>query len=142
MAEIKLDADTLRLMTLFENVTTASVRDCVEEEDRITFVVGDGEVGKAIGKQGANLHKLRDILKKDVEVVGWSADRQKFLQNLFHRYKVEKIEVQERGDGSVRARVKVDPREKGRAIGREGRNIKLARELARRHHNVDDVSLD
>lgn len=142
MGEIKLDADTLRLMTLFENVTGASVRDCLEEEDRLVFVVGEGEVGKAIGKQASNLHKLRDILKKDVEVIGWAADREKFLANVFHRYKVENITIQERGDGTVKARVKVDPKEKGRAIGREGRNIKLARELAKRHYNVDDVSVD
>lgn len=140
--EIKLDADSLRLMTLFENVTGAQVKDCVEEEDRLTFVVGEGEVGRAIGKQGANLHKLRDILKKDIEVVGWAPDREKFLANVFHRYKVEKIQVEERHDGTVRAKVTVDPREKGRAIGREGRNIKLARTLAKRHYGVDDVSVD
>lgn len=140
--EIKLDADTLRLMTLFENVTGAQVKDCLEEEDRLVFVVGEGEVGKAIGKQAANLHKLRDILKKDVEVVGWAADREKFLANVFHKYKVEGIQFEDRRDGTVKARVKVDPREKGRAIGREGRNIKLARTLAKRHYGVDDVSVD
>lgn len=140
--EIKLDADTLRLMTLFENVTGAQVKDCLEEEDRVTFVVVEGDVGKAIGKQASNLHKLRDILRKDVEVVGWAAEREKFLANVFHRYKVEKIEVEERRDGTVRAKITVDPREKGRAIGREGRNIKLARTLAKRHHGVDDVSVD
>lgn len=140
--EIKLDADTLRLMTLFENVTGAQVKDCLEEEDRLVFVVAEGEVGKAIGKQAANLHKLRDILKKEVEVIGWAGERERFLANLFHRYKVEKIEFEERRDGTVKAKVRVDPREKGRAIGREGRNIKMARTLAKRHHGVDDVSVD
>ncbi|HEV8359769.1 MAG TPA: NusA-like transcription termination signal-binding factor [Candidatus Thermoplasmatota archaeon] len=140
--EIKLDAESLRLMTLFENVTGAQVKDCLEEEDRLTFVVGEEDVGKAIGRQGANLHKLRDILKKDVEVVGWSDDRQKFVSNLFRRFKVESVQVEERRDGTVQVRVRVDAREKGRAIGREGRNIKLARTLAKRHHNVDDVVVD
>jgi transcription termination/antitermination protein NusA len=140
--EIKLDADTLRLITLFENVTGARVRDCLEEEERLVFVVQEEDVGRAIGKQAANLHKLRDILKKDVEVVGWADDRQKFLQNIFRKYKVESLEFEERRDGSVQARVRVDAREKGRAIGREGRNVKLARALAKRHFNVDDVIVD
>lgn len=140
--EIKLDAETLRLMTLFENVTTVQVKDCLEEEDRLVFVVAEEEVGRAIGRQAANLHKLRDILKKDVEVVGWAADRRRFISNIFHRYKVENIQVDERRDGSVQVRVRVDAREKGRAIGRNGRNIQMARTLAKRHFNVDDVVVD
>ena len=140
--EIRLDADSLRLITLFENHTGARVRDCFEEEDRLTYVVEEGDVGKAVGKQGANLKQLRDILKKDIEVVGWAPDREKFLANIFHRYSVEGITVEDRRDGSVKARVKVAPNEKGRAIGREGRNIKLARALAKRHYNVDDVVVD
>lgn len=140
--EIKLDADTLRLITLFENVTGARVRDCVEEEDRLTFVVAEEEVGRAIGRQAANLRKLRDILKKDVEVVAWAPERDKFLGNIFHKYKVESIQVDERRDGTIKVRVKVDPREKGRAIGRSGRNIQLARTLAKRHFGVDDVVVD
>jgi N utilization substance protein A len=140
--EIKLDADTLRLITLFENVTGARVRDCLEEQDRLVFVVHEDDVGKAIGKQAANLRKLRDILNKDVEVVGWAPDRQKFIANIFRRYAVESIQLEERRDGVVQARVKVDARDKGRAIGRGGRNVQLARALAKRHFNVDDVVVD
>jgi len=140
--EIRLDADTLRHITLFEQMTHVRVKDCVEEADRMVYVVEEAEVGRAIGKGAANLKRLRDILKKEVEVVGWAADRDKFLANLFHRYEVESIKVEERRDGVAVAHVKVAAKDKGRAIGRSGRNVMLARTLAQRHYNVGDVQVE
>jgi N utilization substance protein A len=139
--EIKLDAESLRLITLFENLTRARVKDCLEEPDRLVYVVEQDDVGRAIGKQGANLRQLRDILKKDIEVVGWAPEKEKFVANIFHRYQVESIQVEERGE-TVKIRVKVDARDKGRAIGRDGRNVKMARELAKRHFGVQDIIVD
>ena len=39
--EIKLTTDQMRLMSLFQNITKATARDCVEDEkqNRIIFVV-------------------------------------------------------------------------------------------------------
>ena len=53
---IKLSTDQMRLMSLFQNVTKATARDCVEDEtqDKIIFVVQEGKMGLAIGKGGSN----------------------------------------------------------------------------------------
>ena len=50
--EIKLSTDQMRLMSLFQNITKATARDCVEDEkqNRIIFVVNEGKMGAAIGK--------------------------------------------------------------------------------------------
>ena len=41
---IKLTTDQMRLMSLFQNVTGATARDCIEDEkqDRVIFVVNAG----------------------------------------------------------------------------------------------------
>ena len=39
----------------------------------------------------------------------------------------------------VHATVTVDPKVKGRAIGKNGRNLKIARDLVSRHHNVQSI---
>lgn len=44
--------------------------------------------------------------------------------------------------GRVIAHVKLPQEEKGKAIGKGGRNIQLLRMLAKRHHAVADVSLE
>lgn len=142
MTEIRLDQETLRLFALFENVTRARARDVVEEEDRKTFVVDEGDVGKAVGRGAANLKRLRELLNIDVDVVGYAEDKRKFIENIFHRFKVESIEFQERGEKGEVVRVKVDAQEKGRAIGKGGRNVGLARTLAKRHHAIEDVIIE
>ncbi|HWG92173.1 MAG TPA: NusA-like transcription termination signal-binding factor, partial [Candidatus Thermoplasmatota archaeon] len=141
MSEYTLNADTLRLIALFENYTHSRVRDVVEEEDRLTFVIEEGYLGKAIGKGAANLKQLRDILKKEVDVVGYDSDRQKFLGNLFHRFKVDGIVVETRRDGKEVAKIAIDQADRGKAIGKGGRNINLMKTIAERHHGISDISL-
>jgi N utilization substance protein A len=141
VTEIRLDADTLRLFMLFERMTGAQLKDIVDEPDRIVFVVDEGHVGRAVGKGANNLKRLREVLNKDVEIIGYAADREQFVKNLFHRFTREEIHLETRSGVEV-ARVKIDARETGKAIGRGGRNVQLARMLAQRHHNLRDVIVE
>ncbi len=140
--EIKLDTETLRLIVMFESMTGARVKDCLDQEGRQVFVVEEGDLGKAIGRGASNLKRLRDSLGREVEIVGFAQDREQFLKNLFHRFQLEEIHFDERSDGTVSARVKVKAEEKGRAIGKAGRNVALARTLAQRHHELADVQIE
>lgn len=142
MTEIKLDQETLRLFALFEKVTRARARDVVEEEDRKTFVVDEGQVGKAVGRGAQNLKRLRDLLDVDIDVVGYAEEPEKFIRNIFHRFKVESVEFKPRGDQGEVAHVTVDAAEKGKAIGKAGRNVNMARTLAKRHHDIVDVVIE
>ena len=141
MVEIKLDADTLRIFAMFEGMTRASLKDVLDEEDRIVFVVEEGHLGKAIGKGAQNLKRLRENLGKEVVLIGFAADREAFVKNVFHRFTVEGVEWEDR-NGDIIAHVKIPQEEKGKAIGKGGRNIQLARTLLKRHHQVADVSLE
>jgi N utilization substance protein A len=141
MVEIKLDADTLRTFAMFEGMTRASLKDVMDEEDRIVFVVEEGHLGRAIGKGAQNLKRLRESMNKEVVLIGFAADREAFLKNVFHRFKVEGVEWEDR-NGDIIAHVKIPQEEKGKAIGKGGRNIQLARALMKRHFQVADVSLE
>lgn len=141
MVDIKLDADTLRVFAMFERTTGAELKDVYEEEDRIVFVVVEGQVGRALGKGAVNLKRLRETLGKEVVLIGYAAEREAFLKNVFHRFTVESVEWEDR-NGDIIAHVKVPQEEKGKAIGKAGRNIQLARMLMKRHHSVADVSVE
>jgi len=141
MVEIKLDAETLRVFSMFERLTGAELKDVIEEEDRIIFVVVEGQVGRAVGKGAINLKRLRETLGKEVMLYGYAADREQFLKNLFHRHQVESVEWEDR-NGDIIAHVKLPQEEKGKAIGKGGKNIQLTRMLMKRHHQVADVSLE
>jgi len=141
---IKLTTDQMRLMALFQNVTGATARDCIEDEkqDRVIFVVNSGKMGLAIGKGGMHIKSLQNIIKRNVELVEFDEDPSKFLTNLLNSKLVSEVKINTRADGSKQAIVLVDPRKKGIVVGREGRNAEKARLLAKRYFNITNVLIN
>lgn len=138
MASITLTEDDLRQISLFQDVTGVSALDCLESEERVVLVVPAGEVGRAVGRKGEKVNHFRELLHKEVQIVEHSPDPGTFIKNVFRNYGVRQVSLEERGE-SCHAVVTVDPARKGRAIGRGGSNLRLAREIIGRHHNVNSV---
>ena len=141
---IKLTTDQMRMMSLFQNVTGATARDCVEDEKqgRVIFVVNSGKMGLAIGKGGMHIKSLQNIVKRNVELVEFDEDPAKFLTNLLNSKLVSEVKINKRADGSKQAIVMVDPRKKGIVVGREGRNAEKARLLAKRYFDITSVLIN
>jgi len=134
----------MRLMSLFQNVTGATARDCVEDEkqNRVIFVVNEGKMGLAIGKGGSHIKNLQNIVKRNVEIVEYSDDATKFLKNILNSKLVSEVKLNKRDDGTLQAIVIVDPRKKGIVVGREGRNAEKARLLAKRYFEISSVLIN
>ena len=141
---IKLTTDQMRMMSLFQNVTGATARDCVEDEkqDRVIFVVNEGKMGLAIGKGGSHIKNLQNIVKRNVELVEYSDDPTKFLKNILNSKLVTEVKMNVRADGSKQAIVIVDAKKKGIVVGREGRNAEKARMLAKRYFEISSVLIN
>jgi transcription termination/antitermination protein NusA len=141
LTEIKLTSDELRLMSLFQSITTATARDCIVDEkmDRVIFVVNKGQMGLAIGKGGATIKQLQNVVARKVELVEFSDDAAEFIRNMLNADMVSDVRISERGDGSKQAVVTVDQRKKGAVVGREGRNAEKARLLAKRYFQITNV---
>jgi N utilization substance protein A len=141
---IKLTTDQMRLISLFQNVTGASARDCVEDEkqNRVIFVVNEGKMGLAIGKGGSHIRNLQNIVKKSVELVEYSDDPIEFLKNMLNPKLVTDVKLNKRLDGTTQAIVLVDPKKKGIVVGREGRNAEKARLLAKRYFEITSVLIN
>ena len=141
---IKLTTDQMRMMSLFQNVTGATARDCVEDEkqDRVIFVVNEGKMGLAIGKGGSHIKNLQNIVKRNVELVEYSDDPAKFLKNMLNSKLVSDVKMNKRADGTLQAIVTVDPKKKGIVVGREGRNAEKARLLAKRYFEITSVLIN
>jgi len=137
---VRLTEEEMRYISLFERMTEAVVRDCVERDETVVFVVESGEMGKAIGKGGANIDRVRRSVGKEVEVVEFSEDEADFVANAFQPAAIESVEVSEDDSGKV-AYVEVAESDKGLAIGKDGENIETAKQLAQRHYEFDDIVL-
>jgi transcription termination/antitermination protein NusA len=139
--KIKLTPDELRLISLFQTISSASARDCIVDDkmERVIFIVNKGQMGLAIGKGGATIKQLQNVVSKKVELVEYSDDASEFIRNILNSEMVNEIKINERSDGSKQAVVSVDPKRKGVVVGREGRNAEKARLLAKRYFQISNV---
>jgi len=141
---IKLSTDQMRLISLFQNVTKATARDCLDDEkqNKIIFVVNEGKMGLAIGKGGSTIKSLQNILKRDVELVEYFDDPIKFLKNILNPKLVNEVKLDTKPDGSSQAIIIVDHGKKGLVVGREGRNAERARLFAKKYFNISSVLIN
>lgn len=140
MTEVTFDEQTIRYVALFQELTNTTVVDCVETPDRIIFVVKEGQIGRAIGKRGDHIARLRRKVNRDIHVVEFAEKPERFIANVFRNYEVKKVEIEDR-HGVAHATVTVEATKKGKAIGRDGRNLRAARDLIARHHPIQSVSV-
>ena len=106
--------------------------------DRIIFVIKKGDMGAAIGRKGSNINRVKKSVGKQIEIVEYSDDVKEFLENLFQPAAIKNVMVVNKNNKRL-AYVEVANKDKGIAIGRDGRNILKAKMLAQRHHGVDDI---
>ena len=140
---IKLATDEIRYIGLFESMTGATVKDCLFEDNKnkIVYVVKEGYMGLAIGKNGANAQRVKETLNKSIDIIEYSEDPVKFIKNIIWPVKVKSIHVSERRDGKKIAVLDINKKDKGLVIGKEGKNIDRIKNLLKRHHNLDDIMI-
>ncbi len=140
MSEVKLSTEGIRYIALFESLTGARARDCFEDinNNRLIFVVKGGDMGLAIGKGGEHINRVKKTIGKHVEIIEHSDDPVEFVKNAFHPVSIKNVNLVNKDDKRI-AYVEVLTKEKGLAIGRDGKNIEKVKKLSLRHHNIDDV---
>lgn len=140
MPEIRLTIEEMRYISLFQDLTGVTVKDCIldNENNTVIFIVKEGEGGLAVGRGGSNIKMARKLLGKNIEVVEYSDNFEQFVKNIFMPARVASIRRVQQGGRTV-LYVSVHPEDKGVAIGRGGRNIHRARLILKRYFDIDNV---
>ena len=77
---MKYTLDIIKYITLFENLTGAKVKDCIQETDHLLFIVEEQTFQKALhGKK-----RIEGLMKKDIKLIKYSDDLQVFIQQLIY----------------------------------------------------------
>jgi N utilization substance protein A len=128
-------------MSLFQSITSVTARDCVVDDkmDRVIFIINKGQMGLAIGKGGATIRQLQNVVTRKVELVEYSDDATDFVRNMLNPQMVNDVRITQRVDGSKQAVVLVDAKRKGVVVGKEGRNAEKARLLAKRYFQISNI---
>lgn len=140
---IKFTTKEMRYISLFERITGANAKDCIvdEDENRVIFVVKEGEVGMAIGKGGRNIKALERMTSKKHEIIEYSEEPEQFIKNALKPARVREVRLTEKRNGKTMAVVAVRPKDKGIAIGKNGRNAERLRFLAKRYFQIQNVNI-
>ncbi len=140
MSEERITPEELRYLSILEELTGALGIRCIidESNNKLIFLVKETDMGKAIGKGGKNVKLLRALLKKNIEIVAYADDVEGMVKNLFPAVKILGIDIARRGDSKT-VIVKVAEEDKGRAIGKEGKNIKRARLVLQKLFGITGV---
>jgi N utilization substance protein A len=140
MGKIRINSEELKYMTLFETMTGATIKDCIQEDESIGFVVKKGDMGLAIGKAGANIERVKRAFGKDVWVTEFSDDLSEFIKNIFQPTRIRQIRV-----GNIETEkvvtLEVSKKDTKKVIGHNGNRIRMAKKLVDRHFSIDDIKI-
>ena len=136
MNKIKYDSDLIKSVTFFESMTGAKVRDCIANEN-LLFVIEENEMGKAIGKNGINIKRMENALKKKIKLVEFSKDALQLVKNLV--YQIEILDVQQENDVIIIHGK--DTMTKAMIIGRNRQNINKIIEIVKRYFEVKEIKV-
>lgn len=134
MTRIIYDAAILKYISLFESLTGAKVKDCITD-DRLIFIIEKGNMGLAIGRNGSNLKRVENVLKKPLRIIEFDEDVEQFIRN--YSYPLKMIEVEKEGN-SVIIKGK-DTKTRAFLIGRDRVNLKKMISIVKRYFDVEDI---
>lgn len=142
---IKLTADMIRYISLFESLTGASVKDCFHENEgeleKLIFIVDEGTMGLAIGKKGSNIKKIKQMLGKELDVLEYSKDPLQFIRNILWPLKLQNAYMSEKSNGEKAINLQVQPKEKKLLFARNREKLKKVKGILQRHYDIDEIQI-
>jgi N utilization substance protein A len=136
--KIVFDQQLIQIMALFEKITHADLKDCVNEQGQLVFIVQQNEIGKAIGKGGKNVKQLEKALKRRVKLVEYSTDVTVFVKNLFAPLVATNIT----DDQGVITVTPADSNTRGQMIGRGASTLRFIESIVKRHFPITEIKIE
>jgi NusA-like KH domain protein len=131
-----ISMEDMRHLNLFSKITRVSTRYCFSYNDTLMFAVPKPKLNKALGKNGENLKKLSDILKKRVRIVPQPRgveDLKYFVQLIISPVVFKEITVNDKevviNAGSVQT--------KAALLGRNKRRLEEMKKIIQTFFNLD-----
>ena len=121
-------------MNVFSDVTSVFPRDCIVRDERMIFIVNQGQAGTSIGKNGNKIKMLQKMFDKEITVIEYSDDPVRFLGNI--------LKPMELVSGYLAAGTENDKKLEASVKGKiSGAKIKLAKFLMQRYFNIININI-
>ena len=135
---LKYDNQTLKIMSLFEEITRTRLKDSfVDDNDLLTFIVEQGQLGKAVGKKAINVKKLEKLLNRKIKILEFNSDIIRFVKNLIYPLKAKDI-VKEEDKIMITG---PDTRTKGLLIGKNAKNLRNTEKIVKKYFPIEEIKV-
>jgi N utilization substance protein A len=135
--KITFDTEILKLMKLFDDMTHSKLKDCFFDREKLVFLVEQGELAKALGKNKQNVGKMEKLLNRKIKIVEFSPDRLTFIKNYITPLKIEGISE----EGDVVTIVGTDTKTKGLLIGIKAQNLRNLEKIVGKYFTVQEIKV-
>lgn len=138
--KIVYDEDILKKMALFESITHSKLKDFFDDpvQDRLVFIVLEGELWKALGKGSMNVKKLEKAYNRKIKIVEFAPDKIAFIKNMAYPLRISDVTEDEEGIVTIRHD---DLQTKGLLIGKNARNLRNMEKNIRRYFEVKEIKV-
>lgn len=138
MSLVKYDNQTLKTMSLFEDLTRTRLKDSfVDNNELLTFIVEQGQLGKAVGKKAVNVIKLEKLLNRKIKILEFNPDLIRFVKNLIYPLKAKDI-VQEEDEIIIEG---PDTKTKGLLIGKNAKNLRNTEKIVQKYFDIKEIKV-
>lgn len=135
--KITFDTEILKVMALFESITHSKLKDCFFDREKLVFLVDEGELGKALGKNKMNVLKLEKLLNRKVKIVEFNQNRLAFIRNYLTPLRI--TDIQEEGD--LITITGPDTKTKGLIIGIKAQNLRNLEKIVSKYFTVKEIKV-
>ena len=129
--------DIIKFMSLFNQVTRVDLKDCIDNPNKMIFIVGTGNAGKAIGKKGINVQKLEKKLGKKVKIIEYNENPLTFIKNTIHPNKARDIVC----ENDTYIITPMDTQTRGMLIGRNAVNLREYEKIIMRYFKFKELKV-
>jgi NusA-like KH domain protein len=136
-----IDMKLMRYINLFERVARVSTTNCFVYNNVIIFAVPKELVSKAVGKDGANVRRLGETLRRKIKVIATARPEddegmKKFVSDVVSPIEFNKIEIK---DGQVV--INAGRQSKAALIGRGRQREKELNDIMKSFFKVQKVRI-
>ncbi len=133
---MEISQDDLGIINLFASICGVIPSDMVKDGKNYVFLVDPMFLGKAIGKEGVNIKRLRARLGGNVMIAKDASTEEDFLRGYLNNVQILDIERRE-APGQIALFITVPDVQRGIAIGKEGIRIKALKAIMKKKFGAD-----
>ncbi len=137
MTRIKYTLADVQTISFFESLTHSRLRDCIDTELTLYFVVEPFELGRALGKNAMNVRRLEEKLNRKVKIVEFNPDIVAFITNLSYPVRPARV-VESEGVVTI---TPPDLSGRGILIGRGATNLRAMEKVAQRYFPIKQIKV-